>query len=87
MSLTLHTITYVLHKTNMPFSYLSLISYELSNVRTNTKNLNFKFLVPKPLTHTVQAKICDLESQAQASLSKGCKKAAGILKETDRQMS
>jgi hypothetical protein len=30
---------------------------------------------------------CDLESHDQASLSEGCKKAAAILKETDRQMS
>ncbi len=41
--MTLHTITYVLHKTNRRFSYLSLISYELSNVQD--KHKEFKFFI------------------------------------------
>jgi hypothetical protein len=53
---------------------------------TNKKKFNF-LILSSEVTGSLRQKKWDLESQAQASLSKGCKKAAAILKETDRQMS
>jgi hypothetical protein len=50
---------------------------------TNKKKLNFS----SEVTGSFRQNNCDLESHDQASLSEGCKKAAAILKETDRQMS
>ncbi len=71
----------------MRFSYLSLISYELSNVRDKHKEFEFFIFSSEVTDSYCTDKICDLESHDQASLSAGCKKAAAILKETDRQMS